>query len=847
MNEVGAVLVVLSGAILLFGLINSLLALSLRTERNLVRSLPLELWDQRGIRFGPVEGLRGRQKLSVRFARFVLGGWRPLKRFTLRTLGYPSQALAGDLARQAFYVNCAVVALAFSVLTALMVGTDLSNVYVTKHSSAALPIFFRITGAWAGSEGSLLFWYFLLTLFSAIVVYQTQGRLHNRLPALYLSLFLLNLLFVMLALFFKDAQPFRAYNAPMEAGRGLNPLLLHWAMIIHPPMLYVGYVSFAIPFSIAAAALVSGNLREDWLQLIRRWSIFSWFFLGTGILLGSKWAYEELGWGGYWAWDPVENASLMPFLLATAFLHSLIVQERRGMLRFWNILLITLTYHFCLLGTWITRSGVLEGPHTFAQSTIGTPFIIYIGLSAAFYLRYLYFMRQKLRPVRSLEAITSKEGSMLLNNFLMTLSVLVIVIGVFSPLLPLDCGFHAGGFACHKVEWKQSTYNKLMVPVGILTLFLMGASPLLTWRKSVDHVYAKNLRVPLVAGIVATIAFGLSYGLFFSRPGSDYESAWGSGRVAELFSILTVGIAVFVIFGLAQEFVRAVRSRRLRFDENVLIALSRTVLRNKRRYGGYLVHLSIVFLFLGYSGEAFKKTARFQFQYELMPPHPGSPVVHYRAQDKAYLENYEIEAGDLFLRPEVEAGGDADKPVHFAIAQEAHFRVEHGTRRNRDVVAVSPTDTPFGLANRPISPGARFARVTAGIILDGRMKTERHFHPQVDPRRADVLRDRQGVAQRTPTSKPDIRSSWSEDIYIQLGSLSDAVTGQNTDLNHRYEWYYFQMRGNREAYAQLFPRTIVATLEVWVNPLVKFIWLGSILFFLSGLLILLPFGERDLQ
>ena len=846
MNEIGAVLIVLSAAVLLFGLINALLGLSLRTERNLVRVLALELWDQPGLPIGPRAGRRGRHRLAARFARFLLGTWRPGKRLTLRLLGYPSQALANDLARQAFYVNCAVVALAFSVLSALMVVTDLSNVYVTKHSSVALPIFFRITGAWAGSEGSLLFWYFLLTFFSAVVVYQTRDRLHNRLPALYLSLFLLNLLFVMLALFFKDAQPFRAYNAPMEAGRGLNPLLLHWAMIIHPPMLYVGYVSFAIPFSIAAAALVSGNLREDWLQLIRRWSIFSWFFLGTGILLGSKWAYEELGWGGYWAWDPVENASLMPFLLATAFLHSLLVQERRGMLRFWNILLVILAYHFCLLGTWITRSGVLEGPHTFAQSTIGTPFIIYIGASALFYLRYLFFMRARLQPERSLEAVTSKEGSLLLNNFLMTLAVLVILIGVFSPLLPLDCGFHSGVFGCNKVEWKQSTYNKLMVPVGILTLFLMGASPLLTWRKSADHVYARNLRIPLLAGLVGTVAFALSYGLFFTRPGSDYESAWGSGRVAEIFSILTVGIAVFVVFGLGQEFVRAVRSRRARFDENVLLAFTRTVLRNKRRYGGYLVHLSIVFLFLGYAGEAFKKTARFQFQYQLAPLHAGSPVVHYRGQDKAYLENYEIQAGDLFLRPHVEGGGDPDKPVHFAIAQEAHFHVEQGSKRDRKPTVVGPRESPFALANRPIALHARLARMTAGIVLDGRMKTERHFHPQVDPARADVLRDARGVAQRTPTSKPDIRSTWSEDIYIQLGSLSDAATGQNPDLNHRYEWYYFQMRGNPEAYAQLFPQKIVATLEVWVNPLVKFIWLGSILFFLSGLVILLPFGERDL-
>ncbi len=843
MNEIGAVLIILSAATLLFGLANSLLALSLRTERNLTRSVVLELWDARGRRL-PVRP--GRKRLAARFARALLSAWRPFKRGILRLLGYPSQALAAELARQAFYVNSAIVILAFSILAGLMAAMDLTNVYVTKHSAVTLPMFFRVTGAWAGSEGSLLFWYMLLTLFSAIVVYQTRESLHNRLPTLYLSLFLLNLLFVLLALFFKDAQPFRAYSSPMEAGRGLNPLLLHWAMIIHPPMLYVGYVSFAIPFSIAASALVSGNMREDWLQLIRRWSIFSWFFLGTGILLGAKWAYEELGWGGYWAWDPVENASLMPFLLATAFLHSLIVQERRGMLRFWNMLLMTLAYHFCLLGTWITRSGVLEGPHTFAQSTIGTPFIVYIGLSAAFFGRYLYFMRSRLRPERNLEAVTSKEGSILWNNFLMTVSVLIILVGVFSPLLPLDCSFQAGSFACHKVEWKQDTYNKIMVPIGILTLFLMGASPLLAWRKGADTVYARNLRLPLVAGVLATIAFALTYGLLFTRPDKTDESVWGPGQVAEIFSILTVGIAVFVIVGLSQEFRRAVQSRRLRFSENVLLALARAVLRNKRRYGGYLVHLAIVFLFLGYAGEAFKKSARFQFQYELQPPHPGSSVVHYRSQDKGYLENYEIEAKDLFLRPHMESGGEPTRPVDFAIAHEAHYLVQQGMHRDRTEKPPASGESPYALANRPIATGARLVRMTAGIVLDGRMKTQRMFFPQVDPARAEVQRDQRGVAQRTPTSKPDIRSTWNEDIYIQLGSLTDAATGQNPDFNHRFEWYYFNMRGNLEAYRQIFPARVNATLEVWVNPLVKFIWLGSILFFLSGLLILLPFGEREL-
>ncbi|MCB1167482.1 MAG: cytochrome c biogenesis protein CcsA, partial [Leptospiraceae bacterium] len=339
------------------------------------------------------------------FYREILTAWEFLSSRILRWSGLKSRAMALNLAARAIYANLALVSLGIFVLASLLIGGDLANRYVVHNSSPSLGLFYRITGVWAGSAGSLLFWYFLLCLFSAIAVYQTRNRLFNRLPALYWILATVQLLFICLAVFFKDAQPFRTYAVTMAAGQGINPLLLHWAMIIHPPILYTGYVSFAIPFAITASALLSGNMREDWLPVLRKWALFSWFFLGFGILLGSKWAYEELGWGGYWAWDPVENSSLMPFLLATAFLHSLIVQERRQMLRFWNVFLIITTYHFCLLGTWITRSGILQGPHTFAESTIGRPMIIFIAISYLYFLRFLYFQKHKLKPEHRLEAV----------------------------------------------------------------------------------------------------------------------------------------------------------------------------------------------------------------------------------------------------------------------------------------------------------------------------------------------------------------------------------------------------------------------------------------------------------
>ncbi len=837
MNTLGAIILVVSSGIIVFSILLSILGLSLRQERNLARSLFLELVDLR-------RKSRGRTRLAARFARAVLSLWRPLKLRALAASGLGTQALALELARNAFYINLAVVGLALAALMSMMGVVDLTNHYVVTHTSADLPIFFRLTAAWAGSSGSLLFWYFLLALFSAIVVYQTRDRLFNRLPVLFLSLGLLQLLFVLLTLFFKDAQPFRAYPVELAAGRGLNPLLLHWAMIIHPPILYIGYVSFAIPFAIAVSAVIARNLRDDWLPLMRRWTIFSWFFLGTGILLGSKWAYEELGWGGYWAWDPVENASLMPWLLATAFLHSLIVQERRGMLRFWNVILITLTYHMCLLGTWITRSGILEGPHTFAESTIGWPLITYIGLSFAFYMRYVFFMRAALRPQKEMEYVTSKEGSMLLNNFLMTLATVIVLVGVFSPLLPIDCRFE-DGFVCNKVEWKQSAFNKVMVPLGLATLFLMGASPLLSWRKSAWSVWKKTLRLPLLAGLLGGAIFAFTYGLLFTRSAGPDSSAWGPGVVAEIFAVLTVAIACFVTWGLGQEFYQGIRSRRLRFGENVVLAFVRLVLRNKRRYGGYLAHLSIVLLFVGYSGAAFKKTDKFEFHYYRVNYEPGSDVIRYWSGDRAYMENYEIEARDFFLRPEFKEHADPANPIYFTIAQEAHYQI----RRGRDAPRVSeerPENmSAFAWANRPHSRLNNFVKLTSGYVLDGRMRTERHFHPQISPMDGQSVRDQNGRAIHTPTSEPDIRSTWNEDIYIQLGAIADPVRGVSPDLNHAYEFYYYQTGRTEDAYRMLFPAAITTTLEVWVNPLVKFIWLGSLLFFFSGLIILLPFGERD--
>lgn len=699
---------------------------------------------------------------------------------------YKQERKAVELGRLALMTNPFVIVLTFAVLLTQLVRSDYSNYYVVMHSSEHLPLFYKMTSIWSGSSGSLLFWNLILSVFTFIVLWQTRKSIEDRIPMMNLILAVLSGFFSFLAVFYGDAQPFREFVPEAAAGRGLNPLLQHWAMIIHPPILYIGYVSISIPFAIAMSALVSGQLSEDWMKFIRKWTLFSWFFLGTGILLGSKWAYEELGWGGYWAWDPVENASLMPWLLTSAFVHSVVIQERRGMLKFWNMLLVILAFHFSLLGTWITRSGVLEGPHSFSKSTIGTPFIIYIIASFLFFTGFVIYRRKNLTPERNLEAITSKEGSFLLNNFLLVLSTAAILLGVFSPLL-------------YGKEFKAPWFNSWGVPAGIFLLLLMGAAPLLAWRKGAGAVFFSTLLKPFIAGIIGGGLYILFYSQNFTKPDSKYGDV-----LAEVYSVLTVGIGIFTISGIIQEYYRGIRARREEFkNENLFVAGYRMLLKNKRRYGGYLVHFSLVLIFIGYAGNAFKINTSVRFFYELQPP--TSEEIVYQSIDKAMIGGYQIEASTLKLKPVLISGlGGEPNIQNVIVSQEGTFGIFRGTDKLSELV------------------------------------TERRFYPQISHLTGDF-------ETHIPTSEPAILSMAKEDFYIQLGAIETSdLKSENPDLPLMFMQYYFTPGSEMDKlkFFLNFPRQIVANLEVWVNPLVKLIWAGSLLYFLTGIFLLLPLGEN---
>jgi cytochrome c-type biogenesis protein CcmF len=374
-------------------------------------------------------------------------------------------------------------------------------------------------------------------------------------------------------------QPSGAIAFAPADGRGLNPLLQHPAMAIHPPILYLGFVGFAIPFAFAIAALFTGKLDNQWLKTIRRWTLVPWFFLGIGMLLGGKWAYMELGWGGYWAWDPVENAALMPWLIATAFIHSMMIQEKKSMLRVWNMAMILGTYTLCIFGTFITRSGVISSVHSFARSDIAPWFVAYlillIGGSAALIVWRLPILKNK----NHFESVASRESAFLINNLLFLGALLAVFWGTVFPMV-----YEA--FYGEKATVAEPWFNPRMVPIGLLLLLLTGIGPLVAWRKTSWNLLRKIFLKPVMVSFT-----GLAIMLLFG--------------IRHVYALISLTLCVFVTSTIVAEFHRGARARMRTNSETYFGALYSLIQKNKRRYGGYVVHFGIVVMFLGFTGKAF--------------------------------------------------------------------------------------------------------------------------------------------------------------------------------------------------------------------------------------------------
>jgi cytochrome c-type biogenesis protein CcmF len=481
-------------------------------------------------------------------------------------------------AERSMYVTWGLIVLASAALVRALLAHDFSIEYVASYTSRNLPVWYTWSAFYAGQKGSLLFWALVVSTFGVFALAGNRGRYRELTPYVAGVVLVVVTFFVLVMVL--AANPFERLGFIPADGNGLNPQLQNPGMTIHPPMLYLGYTSITIPFAFAVAALASGRLDTGWLHAIRRWTILSWLFLSVGIVLGMWWSYVELGWGGYWAWDPVENASLLPWLTMTAFLHSVMIQEKRGMLKKWNVGLIMATFLLSIFGTFITRSGVISSVLSFTQSGVGYFFLVFLVLAGIGAFALLAWRWPRLEADAQLESMVSREAAFLFNNLIFIVIAFSVLWGTLFPILS---------------EWLKGTkvtvgppfFNQVNVPLGLLLLFLTGVGPLIAWRRA----SVANLKRQFMAPVAAFLLTG---------------AALVAVRLSDGWVIGAFACAAFVTATIVQEFARGTMARRRLHGESAPLALLRLIGRNRRRYGGYVVHLGMVMLFAGFAGLAFR-------------------------------------------------------------------------------------------------------------------------------------------------------------------------------------------------------------------------------------------------
>ena len=605
----------------------------------------------------------------------------------------------------------------------LIMKSDFRFEYVASYSNRDLPFFYKLASLWAGNDGSLLFWSWLMLLFAGIAVVTNRNKNRELMPFVVATLAAVALFFTCLNYFMTN--PFGQLGVITAAGtetwapadgRGLNPLLQHPLMAIHPPILYIGYVGFVVPFAFCIAALASGRLGSEWIASTRRWTLVAWFFLGTGLILGGRWAYVELGWGGYWAWDPVENAALLPWLTGTAYLHSVIIQQRKGMLKIWNVSLVITTYLLCVFGTFLTRSGIVSSVHAFAESDFAQIFLVFIIGAAVLSAGLILYRLPQLKTENELDSMVSRESGFLFNNLLFLVAAFAVLWGTLYPVLS---------------EWLQDEkamvgpawFNKVNIPIALLLLALTGIGPLLAWRKSSFESLKRNFTWPLVAGVAAALvlfAFGIRH----------------------LYALMTFSLSTFVLATIVQEFHKGARARKAHRGGSYAAALVDLTLVNTQRYGGYIVHLGMVLIFIGIAGMAFDTDVKADVS-------PGESV---------HVGGYDIK----LLRM-----NSGETPNYTWLSSELEVS------KNGKVLGV--------------------------------YEPQKHLYK----------------ASQQPTSEVRRHATWVEDVYLVFASVTDDDDGDGDGENK-------------------------ATIQVFVKPLVRWVWIGGIVMFLGTFVTLVP-DRRELR
>jgi cytochrome c-type biogenesis protein CcmF len=673
--------------------------------------------------------------------------------------GRPEWVTSG---RRAIYCLAGLCVAAFAILESAFLRSDFSYALVAQGSSTDTPTFYKITALWATQDGSLLLWATLLSLFSTTVLFLTRRSLRDIAPWATAVLGVVAAFFLLLMVGWEN--PFDTLATAPQEGAGLNPLLRHPAMMIHPPMLYTGYVGFSVPFAFAIGALITRHTGADWIRATRRFTLIAWTFLGTGIMLGALWSYTELGWGGYWAWDPVENASLMPWLVGTAFLHSIMVQEKRGMLKVWNVSLICATFALALLGTFLVRSGILNSIHAFGASTIGVQMLVFIGCVVALSAGLIVARLPDLRSDARLDSLLSREAFFLLNNLVLVGLCLVIMWGTFFPLISEAI---TGTEASVGPPW----FNRLTTPIAIVLVLLTGIGPVLAWRRVTVSAMRRILFVPVLVTCGALVLLLALTDASQSIP-----------------SLLMFTFVAFVLSVVGQEFVRGASARRVMTGESWPRALARLTGRNRRRYGGFLVHAGIAVLFLGVAA-----SSAFLQQRDVRLS-PGETVK---------VGDYKI----TYDRPTARLGGDV------------------------------------GGTGAPISLGAVMRVSRGGETYT--LHPSRNYYATADPSKGPISRFFEGDANSEVAIRWGLRRDFWLAVRPDLTSFNEAIARADTKFaDSPPQVQAIVIRTLTELYRQKAPP---AAFRAIVSPLVTWIWIGGAIAVFGALLAAWPSPEARLR
>jgi cytochrome c-type biogenesis protein CcmF len=671
-----------------------------------------------------------------------------------------------DAGRRSVYALLAILSVAFAILEVAFISNDFAYNTVANNSSLTTPLFYRAAAMWGSQEGSLLLWVWLLSLWSSLAVFLTRRRLREVVPYAVSVLLGFGAFFTTLLVFF--VTPFAQSSPAPLNGAGLDPLLRNPSMMIHPPMLYSGYTFFTIPFAFAIGALITRRVDAEWIQVTRRFALASWLFLGFGILLGARWAYYEIGWGGYWGWDAVENAALMPWLISTAFLHSIMIQEKRGMLKIWNASLVLAASTLAIVGTFLVRSGVLNSIHAFGASTLGVPFVILIAAMIGGSIYLVVSRRDALRSEHRLDSLFSREAAFMLNNMVLVALTFVIFWGTFFPLI-------SGALTGTESEVGAPWFDRYTVPLALVLVLLSGIGPVIPWRRATFANARRNFTLPLVAALAMLIAS------FTLVPISS------SPATVALFCC-----AAFVFASVGQEFWRGWRARLATSTDAPPLALLSMVRRNRRRYGGYIVHVGVAVLFIGVAASAtFQRS-----HYVELKPGQSNTVAGFTMK---------------VVRPTAQIVADPTN-TGALLTLGAIVRV---TRDRRYVTTLHPTaeffDDPSG-AEGPV-----------GSLIGGDSVSELAL--STTPRR-DIS---------AAIDAPSLQAA----IQGELNRANAIVNKDKDGPKSQLELSYYLLAIIAHGYLT---HTPAAQFKLTSSPLVMWLWVGALIVFGGGLVAIWPTG-----